>query len=81
MRQPMEDKVVTISHAKGLLTFFANFQLVAGMNPCPCGFYGDSLKPCICAPMLATKYQERISGPLLDGIDIHIEVPRVDYES
>ncbi len=80
MRQPMEDKVVTISRAKGSLTFSANFQLVAAMNPCPCGFYGDSVKPCSCAPSTVTKYQKRISGPLLDRIDIHIEVPRVDYE-
>jgi magnesium chelatase family protein len=80
MRQPMEDKVVTISRAKGSLTFSANFQLIAAMNPCPCGYYGDSLKPCTCAHALVTKYQKRISGPLLDRIDIHIEVPRVDYE-
>src|SRR5687768_10782151 len=50
------------------------------MNPCPCGYYGDLQKPCSCAPALVTKYQKRISGPLLDRIDIHIEVPRVDYE-
>ena len=50
------------------------------MNPCPCGFYGDAQKPCTCAQALVTKYQKRISGPLLDRIDIHIEVPRVDYE-
>jgi magnesium chelatase family protein len=80
MRQPMEDKVVTISRAKGSLTFSANFQLIAAMNPCPCGFYGDSQKPCTCAYAMVTKYQKRISGPLLDRIDIHIEVPRVDYE-
>ena len=80
MRQPMEDKVVTISRAKGSLTFSANFQLIAAMNPCPCGWYGDSQKPCTCAPALVTKYQKRNSGPLLDRIDIHIEVPRVDYE-
>jgi magnesium chelatase family protein len=80
MRQPMEDKVVTISRAKGSLTFSANFQLIAAMNPCPCGFYGDTQKPCTCAHALVTKYQKRISGPLLDRIDIHIEVPRVDYE-
>jgi len=69
MRQPMEDKVVTISRAKGSLTFSANFQLIAAMNPCPCGYYGDSQKPCTCAPALVTKYQKRISGPLLDRID------------
>ena len=80
MRQPMEDKVVTISRAKGSLTFSANFQLIAAMNPYPCGYFGDSLKPCTCAPAVVTKYQKRISGPLLDRIDIHIEVPRVDYE-
>lgn len=80
MRQPMEDKVVTISRAKGSLTFSANFQLIAAMNPCPCGYYGDSQKPCTCVPAMVTKYQKRISGPLLDRIDIHIEVPRVDYD-
>ncbi|MCQ3935502.1 MAG: hypothetical protein DPW18_00500 [Chloroflexi bacterium] len=80
MRQPMEDKVVTISRAKGSLTFSANFQLIAAMNPCPCGYHGDSQKPCTCAPAVVTKYQKRISGPILDRIDIHIEVPRVDYE-
>ncbi len=80
MRQPMEDKVITISRAKGSLTFSANFQLIAAMNPCPCGYYGDSQKPCTCAPAVVTKYQKRISGPILDRIDIHIEVPRVDYE-
>ena len=80
MRQPMEDKVVTISRAKGSLTFSANFQLIAAMNPCPCGWFGDAVKPCTCAPSMVTKYQKRISGPLLDRIDIHMEVPRVDYE-
>ncbi len=76
MRQPMEDKVVTISRAKGSLTFSANFQLIAAMNPCPCGHWGDTQKACTCAPAVVTKYQKRISGPLLDRIDIHIEVPQ-----
>jgi magnesium chelatase family protein len=80
MRQPMEDKVVTISRAKGSLTFSANFQLIAAMNPCPCGWYGSAQKPCTCGEATVTKYQKRISGPLLDRIDIHIEVPNVDYE-
>lgn len=80
LRQPIEDKIVTISRAQGSLTFPANFQLVAAMNPCPCGYYGDALKPCTCSGMIVTKYQKRISGPMLDRIDIHIEVPRVDYE-
>ena len=80
LRQPLEDKVVTISRAQGSLTFPANFQLIGAMNPCPCGYYGDPVRPCTCSNMLVTKYQKRISGPLLDRIDIHVEVPRVDYE-
>lgn len=80
LRQPLEDKVVTISRAHGSLTFPASFQLVAAMNPCPCGYYGDALKPCTCSNQIVTRYQKRISGPLLDRIDIHMEVPRLDYE-
>jgi magnesium chelatase family protein len=80
MRQPIEDKIVTISRAQGSLTFPANFQLIAAMNPCPCGYYGDPVKQCTCSAGTVTKYQKRISGPLLDRIDIHIEVPRVEYE-
>jgi magnesium chelatase family protein len=80
MRQPLEDKLVTISRAQGSLTVPANFQLVAAMNPCPCGYYGDLVKPCTCSPGTVTKYQKRISGPLLDRIDIHIEVPRVEFD-
>jgi magnesium chelatase family protein len=80
MRQPMEDKLVTISRAQGSLTFPANFQVVAAMNPCPCGYYGDPVKPCTCAYAAVTKYQKRVSGPLLDRFDIHIDVPRVDYD-
>ncbi len=79
LRQPLEDKHVTISRARGSLTFPANFQLVAAMNPCPCGYYGDSVKPCTCSQSVITTYQKRISGPLLDRIDIHVQVPRVDY--
>ena len=79
MRQPLEDKVVTIARAHGSLTFPANFQLVAAMNPCPCGFFGDPTRECTCTPSTVTRYQKRISGPLLDRIDIHIDVPRVDY--
>ncbi len=80
MRQPMEDKVVTISRAQGSLTFPANFQLIGAMNPCPCGFFGDPIKPCTCALGMVAKYQKRISGPMLDRIDIHVEVPRVEYD-
>ncbi|MBI3362836.1 MAG: YifB family Mg chelatase-like AAA ATPase, partial [Chloroflexi bacterium] len=80
MRQPLEDKIVTISRAQGSLTFPANFMLIAAMNPCQCGYYGDSVKECTCSIGNVQRYQKRISGPLLDRIDIHIEVPRVDYE-
>jgi magnesium chelatase family protein len=80
LRQPIEDKVVTISRAQGSLTFPANFMLVAAMNPCPCGYYGDPIKPCTCSSATVTKYQKRISGPLLDRIDIYIEVPRVEFD-
>ncbi len=80
LRQPIEDKVVTISRAQGSLTFPANFMMIAAMNPCPCGYYGDAVKPCTCSAATVTKYQKRISGPLLDRIDIHIEAPRVDYD-
>lgn len=80
LRQPLEDKLVTISRASGTLTFPANFQLVAAMNPCPCGYYGDPVKSCTCSNSTITKYQKRISGPLLDRIDIHVQVPRVEFE-
>ncbi len=80
MRQPMEDKQVTISRAQGSLTFPANFQLIAAMNPCPCGYFGDPVRACTCSHQTVTRYQKRISGPMLDRIDIHIEVPRVDFE-
>jgi len=80
LRQPIEDKSVTISRAKGSLTFPANFLLVSAQNPCPCGYFGDPVKPCICTPTMIARYQSKISGPLLDRIDIHIDVPRVEYD-
>lgn len=80
LRQPIEDKVVTISRAKGSITFPANFLLVGARNPCPCGFYGDPLQNCICTPHQIQRYQSRISGPILDRIDIHVDVPRVDFD-
>ncbi len=79
MRQPLEDGRVTISRASGSMTFPAQFMLVAAMNPCPCGYYGDPKRECRCNPMQITRYRQRISGPLLDRIDIHVEVPNVDY--
>jgi magnesium chelatase family protein len=80
MRQPLEDRTVTISRAHGTITYPANFMLVAAMNPCPCGFYGDPVRACTCSESTVSRYQKRISGPLLDRIDIFVEVPRVDYE-
>jgi magnesium chelatase family protein len=80
LRQPLEDRRVTISRAAGSLTFPANFILIAASNPCPCGYFGDSLRPCTCSSSTVTRYAKRISGPLLDRIDIHVQVPRVDYE-
>jgi len=80
LRQPLEDKVVTISRARGSATFPANFMLIGAMNPCPCGYFGDPLKECSCSSAIVTRYQKRISGPLLDRIDIHAEVPRVDFD-
>ncbi len=79
MRQPLEDGHVTISRAAGSLTFPARFMLVAAMNPCPCGFYGDSKRQCRCSVRQIENYRQRISGPLLDRIDIHVEVPLVDF--
>jgi magnesium chelatase family protein len=80
LRQPLEDKLVTISRASGTLTFPANFMLVGAQNPCPCGYYGDPTRNCTCSMGTIIRYQKRISGPLLDRIDIHIEVPRVEYD-
>jgi magnesium chelatase family protein len=80
LRTPLEDKTVTISRASGTLSFPANFILIGAMNPCPCGYYGDPRHACSCTPALVTRYQKRLSGPFLDRIDIHIEVPRIEYE-
>jgi magnesium chelatase family protein len=80
LRQPLEDGTVTISRAQGTVTFPAKFMLVGAMNPCPCGFAGDPLRECTCSPTAIARYQRRLSGPLLDRIDIHVEVPRVQYE-
>src|ERR1700704_5067259 len=79
MRQPLEDGKVTISRAAGSVTFPSEFMLVAAMNPCPCGYFGDLRRECRCGPMQVHRYRQRISGPLLDRIDLHIEVPAVEY--
>ena len=79
MRQPIEDGKVTISRAAGSLTFPAEFMLVAAMNPCPCGYFGDLKRECRCSPIQIQRYRQRISGPLLDRIDLHVEVPAVEY--
>jgi magnesium chelatase family protein len=80
LRQPLEDKVITISRAQGSLTFPASFILMASQNPCPCGYWGDSQKQCICTASQIIKYQKKISGPLLDRIDLYLDVPRVKFE-
>ncbi len=80
LRQPLEDGVVTVARASGSFTFPAKFTLVAAQNPCPCGFYGDPNKRCQCLPAQIFKYQKKVSGPLLDRIDLHVEVPRLPYE-
>jgi len=80
LRQPLEDGVVAIARASTSLTYPAKFMLAAAMNPCPCGFYGDPQRECTCTPFQVQKYRARISGPLLDRIDMHIEVPPVKYQ-
>ena len=80
LRQPLEDGIVTVSRASGSLTFPAEFLLVAAQNPCPCGYLSDPEKHCICTPTQIIRYQKKVSGPILDRIDIHIEVPRIKYD-
>jgi magnesium chelatase family protein len=79
LHQPLEDRRVMISRASGRLTFPAKFILIAAMNPCPCGNLGDPLQKCVCPPGQITRYQRKLSGPLLDRIDLHIEVPRLSH--
>lgn len=81
LRQPLEDRVVTVSRASGRADFPADFMLVAAMNPCPCGFFGDDLRDCTCTPLQRRRYLSKLSGPLLDRIDLHIHVPRVEYKA
>jgi magnesium chelatase family protein len=80
LRQPLEDHVVTIARATGSLTFPANFILIGAMNPCPCGYFGDDQKQCTCSLSAVQRYQQRISGPLMDRIDIHLEMVRVPFQ-
>lgn len=81
LRQPVEDSTVTISRAMGRLTYPCSFTLIAAMNPCPCGFYNHPVRQCTCSEDSVRRYLSRISGPLLDRIDIHVEVPPVDYDN
>jgi magnesium chelatase family protein len=80
MRQPMEERRVTISRAKVSIDYPANFMLVASMNPCPCGYYNHPEKECVCAPGVVQRYLSRVSGPLLDRIDLHVEVVPVSFD-
>lgn len=80
LRQPLEDGQVTISRAAGKYTFPCRFSMICAMNPCPCGYLGDSSRECRCSPNQIEKYRQRISGPLLDRIDLHVDVPAVNYK-
>jgi magnesium chelatase family protein len=80
LRQPLEDRTVTIARSNMTLSFPASFMLVAAMNPCPCGFYGDATRECRCTPAIIQRYLGKISGPMLDRIDLHVEVPAVAYK-
>ncbi len=81
LRQPLEDRTITIVRARCAVTYPASFSLVAAMNPCPCGFRGSSLRACVCDSGRLSQYMARLSGPLLDRFDLHVEVPHVDYQT
>jgi magnesium chelatase family protein len=79
LRQPLEDRSVTLARSNMTLSFPASFLLICALNPCPCGFYGDPTRECRCTPAIIQRYMSKLSGPLLDRIDLHIEVPAVPY--
>jgi magnesium chelatase family protein len=79
LRQPLEDRIITVSRARGSSTFPANFILITAMNPCPCGYAGSKIKPCICSPNSLYRYQRKISGPIIDRIDLWLDVPAVEH--
>ena len=81
LRQPLEEKIIRISRANGVITYPAQFTLVAGMNPCPCGYFGDTEKECVCSPYQIIRYQKKISGPIADRLDLYIEVKRQSLAS
>ncbi len=81
LRQPLESGEITVSRIKGNLIYPARFMLIAAMNPCPCGYYGDAEKECRCSAYEVFRYQKKISGPLLDRIDIQINVPRINFDN
>ena len=80
LRQPIEDGEVTIARVNGTLTYPCRIIVLAAMNPCPCGYYGHPTHPCTCSPQKVQRYLARVSGPLLDRIDLHVEVPPVEFE-
>lgn len=81
LRQPLEDRQVAISRAQSKVSYPADFTLIATMNPCPCGYYGDTSRECSCSPIQINSYQKRLSGPLLDRIDLVVTVPRVPHDT
>lgn len=80
LRQPLEERTITVARSQGTHVFPAQFMLIAAMNPCPCGNFGNPIKDCSCSPGTVMRYKKKISGPMLDRIDIHIDTPAVEYD-